>query len=308
MTHALEVTDLKKKYTNSGPWIINDLSFHVPQGSICGLIGPNGAGKTTLYSLISGFLPPDAGSINILSSGSFDPWKFRGRMGVLPQDAEIDGRFTCIEFLHYMASLQGLSIKEAKIAAEEALQDVNLMDRAAHRISTLSHGMLRRIATASALLGKPELVLLDEPTAGLDPVQASSLRKLISSWRGRGTLMISSHNLFELEKICDWIVVLEKGSLVIQGPIDSIIQAHTHVVWKVSPSANDPAVLLSAKLLDHKFQYEPEENTIIQLAPNIDCLDASAIIIAQTLSENGIAIRSCIRGKTLEESIIQTSV
>ena len=305
MSNAVQIEALNKRYTRSGPLVIQDFHCHVPYGSICGIIGPNGAGKTTLYSLISGFLRPDSGSINILGQGPFDPWKLRGKMGVLPQDAEIDGRYTCSDFLQYMAVLQGMSSQQAKRATHHALAAVNLLERAQDKVFNLSHGMRRRVATASALLGNPQLVLLDEPMAGLDPIQASSLRDVLLHFRGKGTLMVSSHNLSELERICDWLIIIEKGKLVQQGTVKEIMRGDTHVHWTISPHNIDICGLLSTKLPTHIFSYDAEKRVLRQEAPNHETLDSSAIIIVSILSENNIAVQACHRGMTLESSILE---
>lgn len=305
MSNALQIEALNKRYTRSGPWVIQDLSCHVPYGSICGIIGPNGAGKTTLYSLISGFLRPDSGSINILGQGPFDPWKFRGKMGVLPQDADIDGRHTCFDFLQYMAVLQGMSVQQAKAATHQALDAVNLLERAHDKVLNLSHGMRRRVATASALLGRPKLVLLDEPMAGLDPVQASSLRDVLLQFRGKGTLLVSSHNLSELERICDWLIILEKGQLVQQGTVQDIMKGEAQVRWTISKHNVDICALLSSRLPHHRFSYDKKQRVLQQNAPSHDTLDSSALIIGKILSEHNIAIQACHRGTTLESSVLE---
>ena len=304
MKYALNIDGLQKKYTRNGPWVIKDFSCHVPYGSICGIIGPNGAGKTTLYSLISGFLRQDAGTINILGQGSFDPWKLHGKLGVLPQDAHIDGRHTCFDFLQYMAVLQGLSFKQAQRATQHALRSVNLLDRSKEKVSNLSHGMRRRIATASALLGNPQLVLLDEPMAGLDPVQASSLRDILLQFRGKGTLLVSSHNLSELERICDWLIIMENGKLVQQGSVEEITKGDALVYWTLSKSNLDIVGLVQDVLPNHRFLYDRKTRVLMQQAPNKESLDMSSMILVRCLAENNIAIQSCQRGRSLESSII----
>ena len=305
MRNALQVEGLNKRYTRAGPWVIQNFSCHVPYGSICGIIGPNGAGKTTLYSLISGFLRPNSGSINILGEGSFDPWKLRGKMGVLPQDAEIDGRHTCFDFLQYMAVLQGMSSQQAKRATNQALGAVNLLERAQDKVFNLSHGMRRRVATASALLGKPQLVLLDEPMAGLDPVQASSLRDVLLQFRGKGTLLVSSHNLSELERICDWLIIIENGQLVQQGTVKDIMKGETQVQWTISDHSVDICALISAKLPNHIFSYDKKQRILKQEAPSHNTLDSSSLVIGKILSDNNIAIQACHRGMTLESSVLE---
>jgi len=307
---ALRVDGLRKRYGRKSPWALDDLTCHVPKGAICGLVGPNGAGKTTLYSVICGFLPPEAGTVDILGTGPFDPRRLRGRLGVLPQDAALDERLTCREFLRYMAALQGLSDKAGKAAADRTLAEVNLGDRADHRIASLSHGMRRRLSAASALLAEPELVLLDEPMAGLDPVQAHSLREVLVGRRGRGTLVVSSHNLVELERICDWVILLEKGKLVQQGTVAEVTGRGVHVGWTVGPGLTEESPALRAlrlALSEHTLRVEPNADGAVlhQGTPPGDDLDASAVVIARVLAEHAIAIRACQRGRSLEESFLQ---
>ncbi|MCO4771469.1 MAG: ABC transporter ATP-binding protein [Deltaproteobacteria bacterium] len=307
-TAALRVDGLSKRYGRRSAWALDSLTCHVPRGVICGLVGPNGAGKTTLYSVISGFLPQEAGTVDILGEGPFDPWRLRGRLGVLPQDAALDERLTCREFLLYMGALQGLSGKEAAQAADVALDEVNLTDRARDRIASLSHGMRRRLSAASALLAQPELVLLDEPMAGLDPVQAASLREVLVRQRGRGTLVVSSHNLVELERICDWVILLEKGKLVQQGTVAEVTGRGVHVGWTVGPGL-DAAVLasLEAALPGHTLRVEAQGDGALlhQATPPGDDLDASAVVVARVLAAGGVAIRGCQRGRSLEESFLE---
>ena len=311
---ALRVEGLRKRYGRRAPWALSDLTCHVPRGAICGLVGPNGAGKTTLYSVISGFLPPESGTVDILGLGPFNPWTHRGRLGVLPQDASLDPRLTCREFLRYMAALQGMSAAAAREAADRSLDEVNLADRASDRISSLSHGMGRRLAAASALLGQPELVLLDEPMAGLDPVQAASLREVLVRQRGRSTLVVSSHNLTELERICDWVIVLERGELVQQGTVADVTGRGVHVGWTVGPgleSVDEGSALAELRLAleKHTLRFEPSDDGGIlhQVTPPGDDLDVSAVTIARILARRGVAIRSVQRGRSLEESFLDRS-
>lgn len=312
---ALRVEGLKKRYGRKSPWALDDLTCHFPKGAICGLVGPNGAGKTTLYSVICGFLPPDAGSVDILGTGAFDPWALRGRLGILPQDAALDERLTCLEFLNYMGVLQGMTDTRAREAAARAVEEVNLTERADDRISALSHGMRRRLSAASALLGEPELVLLDEPMAGLDPVQAASLRGALVRQRGRSTVVVSSHNLVELERICDWVVLLEKGRLVTQGTVADVTGRGVHVRWTLSPGLaleEDPVLTgLQELLAEHTFRAEahPSGDGVVlhQTTPPGDDLDASAVLVARELAAAGIAIRGCQRGQSLEESFLETA-
>jgi ABC-type multidrug transport system ATPase subunit len=173
-------------------------------------------------AILAGFLRPDAGRVDILGKGAFDPAIHAGRVGVLPQDAELPPASTPRQLLEIWARLGGLRGQDASAAASRALDDVQLADRAGARVRTLSHGMRRRLAVASAMLGSPELVLLDEPTSGLDPAQARLLRSHLVAGRGRRTVLVSSHHLAELEEVCDHVVFIEAGRCTREGPMSSI--------------------------------------------------------------------------------------
>ncbi len=302
---ALRIEGLRKRYGRRAPWALDGLDCRFPRGALCGLVGPNGAGKTTLYSVVCGFLPPDGGSVDLLGEGPFDPWRFKGRVGVLPQDAEIQGRLTCSEFLRYMGSLQGLPSAKARSEADRVLRGVRLHERQDSLVGSLSHGMRRRLAVASALLGSPELVLLDEPTAGLDPAQAASLRDELIALRGTSTLIVSSHNLVELERICDWVVLLEQGRCVRQGTVADVTGQRQLVTWRLGPG-EVPLEALRAALPEHELQV-PSPGLLVQRAPADSDLDASAVVIARELAAAGVGLRGLQRGRSLEESFLATT-
>ena len=176
---------------------LRGVDLRVPRGSIFALIGPNGAGKTTLFSVVCGFLRADQGQVAVLD-GPPDPARFKGRLGALPQDAMLGRELTVREHAVFLARLQGMSKETAVREAERVLAIVDLGELAGRRAGTLSHGQVKRVGVAQAFLGDPELILLDEPTAGLDPRHAHDLREAIRNHRGQRTIVVSSHNLQEL--------------------------------------------------------------------------------------------------------------
>jgi ABC-2 type transport system ATP-binding protein len=299
---ALVLDGLSLRYTRRGPWALDHLSCSFPRGAICGLVGPNGAGKTSLFSVISGFLPQDKGTVDILGSGEFCPQSFKGLLGVLPQDAVLDGRLTCSEFLQYMGTLQGMATSQALASARATLASLNLEERADHRISSLSHGMARRLAVASALLGEPKLVLLDEPVSGLDPEQARSLRELLLKFRGRATLVVSSHNLAELERICDYVVLIDAGRCVVQGTVDQVCARTQLEHWHLG-DGEVPLAALEAQLPGHTFLLE--ERTLVHSAPGNADLDAASVVVAAILAAAEVPIRALSRGRSLEQSFFE---
>ena len=220
MSDAIRCEGLFKRYRKANA--LDGLDLVVPAGTICGLIGPNGAGKTTTMSILAGFLAPDAGTVDLLGRGRFTPETHSGRVGILPQDAELPTASTPRQLLSVWARLQGLDGPSTRRSVDEALAAVLLHDRGDVRIATLSHGMRRRVTVASALLGDPELVLLDEPTSGLDPAQARHLRERIAAEKGRRTVLLSSHNLAELEQICDWVIFIDKGRCTRSGAMATL--------------------------------------------------------------------------------------
>ena len=305
-TAAIRVAGLRKRYRRRGPWALDGFDLEVPTGVISGVVGPNGAGKTTLFSVICGYLRPDAGEVDVLGQGPFDPWRLKGRLGALPQDASLDDRLTCVEFLLYVARLQGLPRRDAEGEAHRTLGELNLAERAADKIGSLSHGMRRRLASASALLGHPELVLLDEPTSGLDPAQSRDLRQVLLRMRGRSTLLVSSHNLDELERICDHLVLVDHGRCTRQGTVDEITGRGRHVAWELGPG-EVPLEALREALPDHGWTWEPgvAGGHLVQIPPPDDDLDGSSVVVARLLADASVAIRAVRRGRSLEESYLE---
>ncbi len=208
---------------NYGPIrALNGLDLSVPRGSIFGLVGPNGAGKTTAFAVICGFLSPDQGTVQLLGNGPFNAKKHRGRVAALPQDAALGRDLMLVDHLTYLGRLQGIERSQIRGEVDRILKLVDLTDRAKHRTRTLSHGMLRRLGIGQAFLGNPELVLLDEPTNGLDPRQARDIRDFIASQRGTRTIVVSSHNLHELETMCDHVALVDHGRLVRSGTLADV--------------------------------------------------------------------------------------
>ena len=190
---------------------LDGFSLDVPDGSILGLVGPNGAGKTTWMMSVAGLVRVDSGRIALLGSGPFDAAVHSGRLAILPQDSELPLEATVFGFLYGLARLQGMSAGKARAAVEDVLVAVNLTDRAKVSIRSLSHGMRKRLMAAQCFLGDPELILLDEPMNGLDPEETVRLRELILRKKGERTVVISSHNLADLERLCTHVAFVADG-------------------------------------------------------------------------------------------------
>jgi ABC-type multidrug transport system ATPase subunit len=212
---------------------VDGISFTVGVGSVFGLIGPNGAGKTTTFSMMAGYLRPTSGSLDILGYAPSSVDALRSRLGVLPQDALLPPHDLVGELLVHMARLQDIPASKALETAKQALAEVEGADWWRQKCGSLSHGMAKRVALAQAFLGSPDVVLLDEPTAGLDPRVAYEMRQLVKAKKGRSTIIISSHNLQELEEICDAAIILDRGKVVAQGSMGELTAANEEIRVKL---------------------------------------------------------------------------
>jgi ABC-2 type transport system ATP-binding protein len=223
---AIDIKHVTKKFPRTVA--CNDVTFQIPKGGIYGLLGPNGAGKTTLFSVMAGFLRATSGDIEVLGINTHQISDLRGRLTILPQDARFAANIPVIEQLIFFSQLNGNSAVEAEKDATNALGLVGLSDSATAGANTLSHGMYKRLGIAQAFLGNPEVILLDEPTAGLDPVNASQVRDLIHKLHKAGvTLVVSSHNLAEIQQMCEAVAILDKGKLVTWSKVKDLTQSDT---------------------------------------------------------------------------------
>ncbi len=210
MSLLIECENLSKSY--AGKQALKNVSFQCEAGEPIALVGPNGAGKTTLFSILCNYFSPSSGSVKLLGHAPGDR-ALHGVVSALPQDAQFDPAFTVLQQLTFFAQLQGFNAKQAKMEAARVLELMDLSKAFNVKATELSHGMRKRAAIAQALIGSPKLVLLDEPTAGLDPGNAKNIRQQISNLAGETTFLISSHNIQELERLCDTVLHLEQGEL-----------------------------------------------------------------------------------------------
>ncbi len=224
----MPVVEVKNLTKNFGAYrALQSVSFSVDEGEVFGLVGPNGAGKTTTFRIIAGLLPPTSGEVRVLGMepGSV---KLRRLMAYLPEDAGTYRNITGYEFLELVARLYFGRGREAEEALELGLKIANLGDRAHDRMKNYSKGMKRRIQVARALMVKPKVLVLDEPTAGLDVVNAKEIRDLILQYaRTLGTtVLMSSHNMAEVEKVCSTVALINRGLILEQGYVSELLNKH----------------------------------------------------------------------------------
>ena len=218
---------------------LKGVSFTLTPG-VNGLLGPNGAGKSTMMNILSGNLSQTAGRItfngeDICSMGKV----FRKRLGYMPQQQALYPGFTAAQFLGYMATLRGMGKTEATDAVHRVLRQVELEDVATRKIKTFSGGMKQRLLIAQAILADPDVLVLDEPTAGLDPKQRIAIRNLIASLAERKIVIVSTHVVSDIAGIAKEILLLKQGELISQLPPAELIQQIDGTVWEVSVSKDD---------------------------------------------------------------------
>lgn len=206
---------------------VRSLSLEIPRGEVFGLLGPNGAGKTTTISMVIGTLAPSGGDVHIDGTSLVNDPSLRRRVGVAPQALALYEDLSARENLEFFGGLYGLRGRELNAAVDAALDMVGLRDRAGDRSKTFSGGMQRRLNLAAALVHGPDVLLLDEPTAGVDPQSRNSIIELVRSLKGRGTTIVyTTHYMEEAQKLCDRVGVMDRGSMLAVGTINELLRAH----------------------------------------------------------------------------------
>jgi ABC-2 type transport system ATP-binding protein len=234
---VLELDGISKSYRTHLSlrkyWILRDLGFSVEQGEIFGFIGNNGAGKTTTIKLALSLIFPDCGAVRLFGKEASDP-ESRERVGFLPENPYFYDYLTGAEFLDFHARLFGLPADERRCRVGDLLDRVGLGNRGGRQLRHYSKGMLQRIGLAQALINDPELVILDEPMSGLDPIGRREVRDLILDLKARGrTVFFSTHILSDTEMICDRVGLLVRGRLKALGRVEDLVQAEPGV-WEVT--------------------------------------------------------------------------
>jgi ABC-2 type transport system ATP-binding protein len=225
---TVEIDSVVKRYAEHVA--VRDLSLRVPRGAVYGLLGPNGAGKTTTIRMILNIIAPDSGSIRILGHPSADP-TITDRIGYLPEERGLYRKMQVRRVLKFLAELKGIKAKDAEKRIDMWLERFDLKtdekDWGAAKIDELSRGMQQKVQFIGTLLHEPDLVILDEPFSGLDPINAQALKDTIIDLKQRGkTIIFSTHVMDNAERICDSVCIIARGEKVLDGPINEIRESH----------------------------------------------------------------------------------
>jgi len=222
----IEAQNLSRRYGDFTA--VDGISFSVKEGEILGMLGPNGAGKTTTIRMITGFLPPTSGNVTVAGKDLFEsPREARRQVGYLPENVALYSEMRVDEYLAYRARLEGLSRLELRQAIPLSLERCLLTDVRHQVIGTLSKGYRQRVGLATAILHNPKVLVLDEPTVGLDPKQIISIRELIRQLGREHTLLLSTHILPEVELLCDRVVIIDRGRIIAEGTPQSLRESWT---------------------------------------------------------------------------------
>jgi ABC-2 type transport system ATP-binding protein len=237
---AISVRDLSKKYGER--MAVSHINFDVPLGTVCGFVGPNGSGKTTTMRMLLGLISHTGGNGQVLDASIDEPAKYLSRVGAMIEGPAFYPALTGAENLRVLATLGGFPQERV----QKLLEQVGLGDRAKSKYKTYSLGMKQRLGIAAALLPNPKLLMLDEPTNGLDPEGIQEVRALLRSLADNGTtVFVSSHLLSELEIISDYLVMLRKGEVVFAGKIEELLLAQKHVIIAKGQNPGDLEKILS---------------------------------------------------------------
>jgi ABC-type multidrug transport system ATPase subunit len=317
MTNVVSIKELSKRFGRIQA--LNKVSFDIPSNSIFGLLGPNGAGKTTLFSIIADFLKADAGTIEVLGIDTRYISRLQGRLSILPQDAQFQRNVPILDQLVFFRLLAGSTKKQANEEVLHSLELVGLKSVAKRRAGSLSHGMVKRLGIAQAFLGSPEVILLDEPTAGLDPASARQIRDLVKQLQQHATIVVSSHNLDEVQELCDHVAILDHGNLVLAGSVDEITRADREYNLSLSRPLKESEFekltsiegVRSIKMLSIPAAKQSKKSTdyLVTLNLSADHLDQDAVIapVLRTLLDMSITPRKLTEGRSLETQFLEVT-
>ena len=306
----IEVSNLTKRY--AGRTAVDDISFTVARGEIVGLLGPNGAGKSTTMRVLSGFLAASSGTVRVAGFDVFhDADEVRRRIGYMPENNPLYPEMRVREYLKFRARLKGLGWKKSRERVTKVMEQFGLADVSRRVIGQLSKGYRQRVGLADALVHEPELIILDEPTIGLDPHQIRSVRALIKSLAGKHTVLISTHILPEVEMMCGRVLIMLEGRVLASDTPENLqrrMAGGSQVIAEIAA----PAAVLHAAFEEmpavEQFDISASDGEFFRcaLTPRDGC-DLRPAIFALA-RDNGWALRELTRSRhSLEDIYVQVT-
>lgn len=259
----IQVQNLCKNYGHRKA--IEDLNFHVKKGEVVGLLGPNGAGKTTTMRIITGFMVPSSGEVILGGDNIFEnPIQAKKKIGYLPEIPPLYQDMTVTNYLKFVAQLKQVPHSQIKKNVEQAIESTNLQQVSSRQIQNLSKGFRGRVGLAQALVSLPEILILDEPTVGLDPRQVAEVRKLIGNLKGDHTILLSTHILSEVQANCDRVIIVNEGRIVAEDSLEALAQS-SRLERKIQIEVRHSSVesINQLKNLDFVTSLEEQNNKLI---------------------------------------------
>jgi len=306
----IEVVNLTKRY--AGRTALADISFRVGRGEIVGLLGDNGAGKSTTMRILSGFLPATSGTARVAGFDVFhDAEEARRRIGYMPENNPLHNEMRVREYLRFRARLKGLSYKRTRERVNTVMEQCSLTDVSKRIIGQLSKGYKQRVGLADALVHEPDLIILDEPTIGLDPHQIRAVRQLIKSLAGLHTVLISTHILPEAEMTCNRMMIMLRGRILASDTPENLQQlmaSRGQVLAEIAAPANELKACWSQIAEIEQFDVSPSDGDFHRcaLTPKNGC-DLRPLIFT-LVQERGWTLRELTRSRhSLEDIYVQVT-
>lgn len=299
----IEVDHLTKSYGQARA--VNDISFTVEKGEILGFLGPNGAGKTTTMRILTGYLPATSGTARIAGYDVFEQsMEVRRRIGYLPETPPIYPEMSIEDYLAFVARIKGVDAGNIAARVDQAMALTNLTDRRRELIKRLSRGYKQRVGIAQAIVHNPDVVILDEPTVGLDPNQIKEVRKLIKGLAGEHTIILSTHILPEVEITCDRVVIINKGQIAAVDTPRNLVnqrQSGSHVRIAVRETGDSDALLRQALSSIEGIQ-NIEVKSANPANPN-EANDGSGLLTASIEVGQGLDLRAPIAARVVNSGL-----
>lgn len=300
----IEVQNLTKSY---GPIAaVRDVSFHVAQGEIVGFLGPNAAGKSTTMRVLAGYMPATSGTARIAGFDvATDPIEVKRRVGYLPENVPLYPEMTVRGFLRYAASVKAVARDRIGAEIDRVLEHCGLADMGRRTIRNLSKGYRQRVGLAQALLNSPPVLILDEPTVGLDPRQIIEIRNMIVSLAAQHTILLSSHILPEVAMVCGRVLIIHQGRLVAEESMASLAGAGAGMIIEVEATGDETAVLEALRAITgvEDAKREGADRYVVRARPGAD----PRVPIGRALVSGGIGLRALTtRQRTLEDVFVES--
>lgn len=295
MANIVEVENLVKQF--DGFTAVDRISFQVEKGEFFGLLGPNGAGKTTTIRMLYGFSPPSDGSLHIFGKDITSDWRqIKAKIGICQQDNTLDPDLSVEKNLHVYAGYFSISKKQAEDRCAELLDFFALTHKKDAKVMELSGGMARRLILARALINQPELLILDEPTTGLDPQSRHQVWEKLETLKQSGlTVVITTHYMEEASRLCDRLVIIDHGNILVNGSPQELIARHA---GKNVIEIEGPDQALREFVKEHKIEHEDLERRLIIYAPQRDDLN-------NTIRDRFCSDKCIYRSSSLEDVFLR---